>query len=752
MTPVTDPSVLAQLNGSAQALPQVLKPVTDPSVLAQLNAEPRTSESIGGFVGSEAGKAMSLAFPEGDEEEVTKAGENLGKGIGLSADSMLQAIKQYTVIANGTDEKKKRVQDAQDIQKRQGQLPGWAQVGGELATAALPMGAAGKAATGPEAVTKIEKMIQALKTVATGGAVTAATTPVTDEKADFSSEKASQFGAGAAGTAVLGAGASGVKGIYNMGKSVMGPVERAATVQKLVDSLGFKASDLSKVSDEAAKTVADTEKAGANAVNQPTSLGKVKTTEELGEKARVPIESRQKELEAMRSLITEPIAAEARQSTRHIPTQPVIKMLQNHSQLSKETAEGRAIYDNVMRELTGYDAPPVKGQLFHAIPSSKYEAARAHIKELIERGYKGNPLDERRAKVLQDAVTELDKQAAKAVPKWGEFLDKYKKNSVPLDAFKRQEGAQIGKITVTDKISGAHEMPPEKVVDHIIDGGVTRVRAAIKASGNAPEVKQAVEHRLWQRLSEMNENGKMTPSAMDTFMKEHAPILKELGVHDKFEVARNQLKAADAIGKTAIAKIAKSFGNPADAFNTLGSILKSADGQRMAGLKELSSMTKGDPDAREALRYGIVMHMVSASENSTLLARQAIMTDLEKSGLFSSGDIGNIKTINEKFDQLMKIGPNPHPKTVMEYVLGKTLNLAGRVGPLRAAGKVASAVANNAMDTANYKAAKINLSMAASDPKYAKLLLSTPTDKTIKEGLTAMQRAGIYMTVNQAMK
>ena len=263
----------------------------------------------------------------------------------------------------------------------------------------------------------------------------------------------------------------------------------------------------------------------------------------------------------------------------------------------------------------------------HSIPSSKYEAVRAQIKELVEKGYNGKPLDERRAKVLNDASNMLDQSARKAVPKWGEFLDKYKQLSKPLDAFKRQEGAQIGKVTKTDNVSGAKEIPGEKVVDHLIEGGPTRVRAAMTASGNAPEVSKAVEHRLWQQVSDMSANGKMTPAAIDSFMHKHGDVLKELNLTPKFEVARNQLKAADAINKTAIGKMAKSSGSSSDSFNTLGSILRAGEGQRGAGLKELASLTANDPEAREALRYGIVMQMVTESPGTAQLSRQAILPD-----------------------------------------------------------------------------------------------------------------------------
>ena len=76
-------------------------PDAAPVAAPESGSDPRTSEGIGGFVGEQAGNLVSLAFPERNTSEITKGAEDTGKSLGLSLDSMLQAVRQYTTSRNG---------------------------------------------------------------------------------------------------------------------------------------------------------------------------------------------------------------------------------------------------------------------------------------------------------------------------------------------------------------------------------------------------------------------------------------------------------------------------------------------------------------------------------------------------------------------------------------------------------------------------------------------------------------------------
>jgi hypothetical protein len=186
-------------------------------------------------------------------------------------------------------------------------------------------------------------------------------------------------------------------------------------------------------------------------------------------------------------------------------------------------------------------------------------------------------------------------------------------------------------------------------------------------------------------------------------------------------------------------------GNPVDAFDSLGKILDSGNGRRQ-GLTELSNLTKNDPEARQALKYAVVMHGVSQTPAKAALTRQAMLPDLEASGLFSKSDMENVKKINETYDMAMKLGESNKTTagSIISSVMSHTpgLKTAGRIG-------------KGLMDVgtqANAEKTRTLLLLAASDPKQAKILLSSPSEATIKEGLNALERASVFMTMQQGEK
>src|ERR1700688_26712 len=242
MDAVTDPNILAQLNGGSPAQP---KPVTDPAVFAQVNgpapgSEPRTSEKIGNAIGEGAAKVLVPLHSPERESEITKSKNFMG-AVGLSVDDMAQAIRQYVP---GLDHEA-ATKAAEDIKSRMEKIPALQRYAGDIAATALPFGEAGKLATGAKALkdmSAVEKVVQALRTGAVGGGANAALTPVTGGE-DVVSGKERQFGEGAAGSmglsGILGAG----KKLFNAARS--GDKTAAGTIQKGIDSLGLKQPTLS---------------------------------------------------------------------------------------------------------------------------------------------------------------------------------------------------------------------------------------------------------------------------------------------------------------------------------------------------------------------------------------------------------------------------------------------------------------------------------------------------------------------------
>jgi len=69
--------------------------------------------------------------------------------------------------------------------------------------------------------------------------------------------------------------------------------------------------------------------------------------------------------------------------------------------------------------------------------------------------------------------------------------------------------------------------------------------------------------------------------------------------------------------------------------------------------------------------------------------------------------------------------------------------------------KTAGRIGKGLMDVgtqANAEKTRTLLLLAASDPKQAKILLSSPSEATIKEGLNALERASVFMTMQQGEK
>ena len=791
MAKVTDPALLAQLNETTPT-DQSSNKVTDPKLLAQLNspdvepvaapvAKPKPAPEakpeeryMPGLFG--ASTPEDKAKQQKQEEEARTHMQQSGEALGLNMDQMYQAVRQYTAGMFSEDQKQKSIKTAAENEKKLDKLPARAQMEGGALAMSLPIGpVAGEAATAAKAVSTGEKIIQGLKTLGMGGAMSAGLTPATDSKDSFAGQKAWQFGEGVLATGALSALPVAAQTLMNQFKKVTDPEQRAAIVQKLADKFGFSPEDLTKLSNKAKTTVDMTERGTQIPFNRTT-----KPPEQLGEQVRQPLVSEEKRLIQERKEATDHLAEEARQNKNPISTQHIIDFLREKAR--NQTTEGKALYAEIAKELQGKPKVPTgdvlanlpKDQLTEVlrmspaeqnqflrtggkkigtegIPNAKFENVRNFLDNLKQRKINGQTVDQVHSQTIDQVKQMLEESASQTEPKWGEFLDTYKEKSKPLDAFRRQEGKQIGKVTEFDPLSQQHEMPGEKVVDHLIEGGPTRVRAAMTASKGDPQVKNAIEQRLWQQLQQKGSNNKLTASSMDTFMQTHGDVMKELGVHDKFDAARNQLRASEAIEKTAVGKIAKSAGNSADTFETLGKILNAGEGQRLSGLKELVALTEKDKPARDALRYSVVMHMVTESPTTAQVSRAAILPDLEKSGLFSVQDMKNIKEITDKFDQMTKIGINEHPTTVLEKIIKTSMNMAEHI-PVVGKAVTAGRGAVQQATAAQIQQARRIATMAAIDPESARVLLSTPTPENVKVGLSAMQRAGIYATVNQAMK
>lgn len=731
MDAVTDPNILAQLNGgTAPAQP---KPVTDPAVLAQLNGQvagavPRTSEKIGNALGEGAAKVLVPLHSKDRDAEISKTKDFFG-AIGLSVDDMAQAIRQYVP---GMDHEA-ATKAAEDIKARMEKIPALQRYAGDIAATALPLGTAGKLATGAKSLKEmsaVEKVAQALRTGAVGGGSVAALTPVTGGE-DIVSGKERQFAEGAGGSMALSGAVGAAKKLFNAARS--GDTTAAGIIQKAIDSLGLKPSTLAALSGKADKTVSR-----AEAVPGIAAAGRAgqSTPEQLGERARAPLTAREAELRAERTRQTEPIRQQALSNGTPIPTNDVNDYL--FEQSGRDTEQGRRIYQRVIGELSDNEHGD-------QIPSYRLENVRNEIKSMIRNGIDGQPIGQTRAIHLNRAVDMLDHNASSAIPAWGQYFDRYRQLSVPLDAFRRQEGGEIGKVIARDNLTGQHDIPAEKVTDHILSGGVTRVRAALSASGNDPAMRKSLGDALWQDLNSKAKNEKLTPASINSFMEKNGDVIKELGLTDRFDMQRGAVKAADAIGKTAVGKLAGAKGNPVDAFDTLGKMLDSSTGRR-EGLTELANLTKNDPEARQALKYAVVMHGVTQTPGKAALTRQAVLPDLHASGLFSPQDMENVKKINDTYDQVMKIG-NSDKTTVGSIVSSIMSHTPG----LKTAGRVGKGLMDVGAQTSAEKTRSLLL-LAASDPTQAKILLSAPSEKTIREGLSAMERASVYMAMQQGEK
>lgn len=730
----------------AKATPRVISPQ------AERATDPRLLENVGGALGQAVGAiaspmkgSISQKFNhfvglDDDREQQIEASKQEGQALGLSIENIGQAIRQYMP---GMDHDAS-IKAAEEIKQRMEKLPVSSQVIGEVGAMAIPFGAVGKLATGAKAIgamTKGEKAAQALKTLSAGGAATAALTPVTTQ-GDFSEKKMKQAGEGVLGTAVFGGGLSALKGLAGKLKLAYesGDSQAAAMIQKAIQSMGFNPQTLTHVATKSGAAI-DAAKAGAefNPAHELMKGRGGKTPEALGEQIRGPLVAKEAEARAARTAATEPIKQKALANGTPIPTHDIVDFLEGEAH--KDTASGRKFYERVINELKSEDGA-MGMPAGNAIQSHKLENVRNEINSIIKNGVDGQPIGQVRAGKLNDALKMLDSQARTTIPEWGKYFDEYKRLSAGLDPFRRQEGEQIGKAIKTDSLTGAHEIPSEKVADHILSGGVTRVRAALNAAGNDPAVRTGLEKTLWSDLNSKAQNQKLTPAAMNTFMEKNAEVLKELGLTQKFEAQRGMVSAADAIDKTAIGKMAGAKGNAVDSFDTLGKILDAPTGRKEA-LNHLFKLTANDPQAREALKYGIAMHGVTKKPSGVSMSRAAVLPDLEASGLFSKSDIANIHHVNQVFDQAMKVGASD--KTTAGSII---TSIMSHTPGLRGSGRVLKGLSKVGNEASEERTRNLLL-MAATDPKAAKNLLSIPTETTIKAGLTAMEKASVFMAAKQ---
>lgn len=558
---------------------------------------------------------------------------------------------------------------------------------------------------------------------------------------------------------------SGIKTKSPLPKEIATPdaARSAAKILGAANDQGHVPSDISGISSKAADKIKSTQDAAQKNVSGQAGT---QTTEELGKQAREPLSKEENRLYKQRDDKTSPLAEQARQSTKPIPTQHIIDFLKKAAE--GETAEGKALYAKVAKELQGeagaatdplagmsrdqmtflMKLTPAEQNAFlkkagenvstKGITSSNFENRRAFMDDIKKRGIDGQPINQVRSKVIDQAKKMLEDSAE---PVWGKFLDKYKQLSEPIDQFRvKGEGpTAVGKVTQKLPLSNSPRMPGSEVTDHLLSSP-ENIRAAVKAAGSDPAVKNSLETRLWQKLNESQQNNKLSPSAMDTFMKQHGPALKELGLEKKFEMARDHVKAADAIDKTAVGKLAGTGGNPVDSYRTLGKMLDASDGSRAASLKELGDLTKNDAAARQALKTSIVMKLADVTKGAGESTRAAIMNDLEKSGLFTKPEVANLGKFNSVVDKEMKIGPNAG--SMGDKV--RSMLLKG-VGATPIVGKTIRGLGEMGSDTvANKKIAETRqlVQSAATNPQLAKKLAAPPQSKAVVQAIQRLTGGG----------
>lgn len=438
-------------------------------------AEPRLSERIGDMVDS--GPSALPGMPGGNFGLPPEAQHHAGRAAALSLDSMVQAIRQYVP---GMDHEA-ATKAAKEIAGKQDKLDTGDRIGGELLAGMVPGGAAGKLATGAKFVkgaaeaSKAAKVAQALKTVGAGGATSAALTPVTadtPESGDFATEKAKQFGEGAAATGVLGSALGAGNRIYKAGKEALSPDQRAATVAKAVDAIGTKLGPT------------------RGAATQTAAAGSLKKAETAREAAFLDH------------------AKDARLDPTPIPTDKAADTLERAAH--SDTAEGKRLYESILSEIHTPGTTP--SSRTPELQSHRLENVRQQIKKAISQGVDGQPIGQHRAAVLNQALKELDESAGTAIPKWKQAFDAFKAKSPEVDKFSRNSGATAGAATAAAGKRGGFDekfsAPSREVIDGYLKKGPAGMKAAADATAKSPRARTEIRTHVVNDL--LNKGGNVT--------------------------------------------------------------------------------------------------------------------------------------------------------------------------------------------------------------------------------------------------
>lgn len=206
------------------------------------------------------------------------------------------------------------------------------------------------------------------------------------------------------------------------------------------------------------------------------------------------------------------------------------------------------------------------------------------------------------------------------------------------DTFKRATAATRNiKDTYTGRSSGVVgkmlERPgntyPYNVADETVASnlwapgakGATNIQQVLKAAGNAPEAREAIEGAalLSIRRSAMKE-GVIDPAKLEQWRAKHADALRAVPELDKrlasakkaseamTEIGQRRKDAMTQVEKSAIGKLLK-VDSDADVTAAVGSLLGSKNSVR--AMRELVGTARNNPDALAGLRRAVVEHMQS---------------------------------------------------------------------------------------------------------------------------------------------
>lgn len=554
---------------------------------------PRLSERVGGIIDSQPTQRPHDAETDYNREHTPQ----LGRATGLALDNMVQAIRQYFP---GMDHEA-ATRAAKDIAAKQDAMAPSERLVGEATAAALPMGLAGKAATyAKPAVTTAAKVAQALRTVGAGGASAAALTPATGEPEDFATDKARQFAEGAVGTGVL-AGAGGLaKQVYKAGKEALSPEQRAASVAKAMEAAGIK---LGPTRGSATQTAA------------ADSLKKAET-------ARTDAFNKH--------------AADARVDPTPIPTDRTIDTLERAAQ--SDVKDGKRMYQSIIEELR---KPSLTAGATHdmAVESHRLENIRNHINQLKNTGFNGQPIGQARAKVLDQALKELDESAGKTIPKWKAAFDEFKAKSPAVDALSRDNGSVAG--SATSRAAGRagfdkkFTTPSREVIDGYLSKGAAGMRAAAEATANSPKARAEIRtHFVNDLLTKKN--------GIENEWAAKAPDLVKSGLFTKEEAGR----VGQVLDEYKRVMTAGDGGKPRNVVGAiagamfkipgLGKVLKAgkalndtADGQTISKAKEALVRATLDP------QYGKLLLGMPTPKNI-----QTALTAMQRAGAMTAAQVG----------------------------------------------------------------------------------------------------------------